>query len=67
MRPPIKVRYRISARNQRSNTFSLLDEMIGRILVGIAVLLMGAIILVAENRLPEEMRFGLFEAMYTSP
>jgi hypothetical protein len=67
MRPPTKVRYQIPTRNLRSDTFSLLDEMVGRILVGIAVLLVGAIILVAEYRLPEEMRFGLFEAMYTSP
>jgi hypothetical protein len=67
MRQPDKVKYPNAVRYLRRDTPTLIDEISSRILTGIAVLLVGAIILVAESRLPEELRFGLFEAMYTSP
>jgi hypothetical protein len=67
MRHPAKVKDPNGARYLRREMSALVDETIGRILICFAVLLVGAIILTAESRLPEELRFGLFEAMYTSP
>jgi hypothetical protein len=49
------------------DTAAIIDEIIGRTLIAVALLLVGAIILTSEAQLPDSVRFGLFEATYTSP
>lgn len=67
MRLPFKLKYPNAPRDLRRDASTLVDEIIGKTLIGIAVLLVCVIVLVAEWQLPEELRFGLFESMYTSP
>jgi hypothetical protein len=43
------------------------EEAMGRLLAFVAIALVVAIVLVAEARLPEELRIGVFESTYASP
>ena len=56
----------LAAPDERSPNHSQ-AQAIGRVLLTLAVALVVVIILVAESRLPEALRVGLFESTYTYP
>jgi hypothetical protein len=64
MRKSPRVVTRVFRRNDEP---TLIDDIVGRILLVVALLLAGAVILAAEARLPEDVRFGMFETAYVSP
>jgi hypothetical protein len=43
------------------------SNVVRRVLLSVVVILVAAVVLAAEWRLPPELRIGFFEATYTSP
>ena len=61
----IKVRRFDDFREQ--DPIRMAEEVMCRMLAAVAIGLAIAIVLVAESRLPEELRVGVFESTYVSP
>jgi len=67
MKEPTKLEFQDLDRFVRQGGGASFDEAFGKVLGSVAILLAFALLLAAEATLPDQLRFSVFEASYTSP